>query len=132
LAPSSRQKFVEKRDVESSQERVLRCSYFLQCAFYKDGSPYCSDQPASCPKWREHKGEGHETSDFSDNLIGESAHLAKAVHVITPYGKFEHNLHLYEFEVVGDELVVYPLDGSGGSFHYRGSFLYYVEGEYRR
>jgi len=72
-----------------------------------------------------------ETSDFSDNLMNVT-HLAKAVHVITPYGKFEHNLRLYEFEVVGDELVVYPLDGSGGSFHYRGSFLYYVEGEYRR
>jgi hypothetical protein len=131
LAPSGRQRIVERREPESTQERILRCSYFLQCAFYKDGSPYCSDQPASCPKWRELRIGTHEVSDFSDNVV-ESPRLARAIHVVTPYGKFEHNLHLYEFEAVGDELVVYPLDGSGGSFHYRGSFLYYIEGEYRR
>ena len=72
-----------------------------------------------------------ETSDLSDNPIGPAG-LVKAIHVITPYGKFEHNLHLYDYETVADELIVYPLDGSGGSFHYRGSFLYYVEGDYRR
>ncbi len=131
MAPSGRQKFIERKTLENVPERTLRCSYFLQCAFYKDGSPYCSDQPATCPKWREHNSGQHEVSDFTDNIL-EAGRLAKAIHVVTPYGKFEHNLHLYEFEVVGDELVVYPLDGSGGSFHYRGSFLYYIEGEYRR
>jgi hypothetical protein len=131
LAPSGRQRFVERKEPESGQDRILRCSFFLQCAFYKEGSQYCSDQPAMCPKWREHSLGTHEVSDFSDNVV-EQVRMAKAIHVMTPYGKFEHNLHLYEFEVVGDELVVYPLDGSGGSFHYRGSFLYYVEGEYRR
>jgi hypothetical protein len=73
----------------------------------------------------------HETSDFSDDVV-EPQRPAKAIHVVTQYREFEHNFLLYEFEVVGDELVVYPLDGSGGPFHYRGSFLNYIEGEYRR
>jgi hypothetical protein len=131
MAPSGKLKTVERKVPESGAERTLRCSYFLQCAYYKDGSPYCSDQPSSCPKWRENMSSTHENSDFSDNLV-DSPRMAKSIHVVTPYGKFEHNLHLYEFEAVGEELVVYPLDGSGGSFHYRGSFLYYVEGDYRR
>ncbi len=100
MAPSGKQRFVERREPESAPERTLRCSYFLQCAFYKDGSPYCSDQPASCPKWREYMSGSQETSDFSDNLVG-SPRLAKAVHVVTPYGKFEHNLHLYELRWSG-------------------------------
>jgi hypothetical protein len=131
LAPTGRQKFADKGELQAVPEGTLRCSYFLQCAFYREGSAYCSDQPAKCPKFREFSIGSHEATDFSDDLLGPG-HLAKAIHVITPYGKFEHNLHLYEYETVDDELIVYPLDGSGGSFHYRGSFLYYIEGDYRR
>lgn len=72
-----------------------------------------------------------DESDISDNVVGITKQ-EKAIHVVTPYGRFEHNLHLYDYEAVGEELVVYPLDGSGGSFHYRGSFLYYIECGYRR
>ena len=131
VAPRDGQDFAHEDETGDAEREDVRCSYSEECAYYKEESPYCAEQPARCPKWREIAKSQKEVSDFSDDLF-EAASLTKAVHVVTPYGKFEHDLNNYDFEVVGEELVVYPINGSRGSFHYRGSFLYYVEREYKK
>jgi hypothetical protein len=103
------------------QEDSLRYSCFLQCQFCGDCSNYCCEAPNAFPKFKECKTRPDETGNISLPMRG----VGNSVHVVTPYGRFERNPQMYGFEVVNDELIVYPSDGSGGSFHCRGSDPYH-------